>query len=287
MIIHRNIFFLLTVLACLSCDDQVVEQPAVARVGDSYFSEEKLKEAIPNNLSAEDSAEMANSVIQSWLNRELLFDKSQFNLKEQQSIEDQVNQYRKDLYIFAYEKELLNQKLDTVVREDEAAEFYRENPDIFQLNDYILKVRYIKVKPNSPDLENVEKWMQSISDEESNAKLDDYCHKYAVRCFFDSNWVYLNDLLRELPIEVYNKESFLRSGKQVKFSDADHLYILTVIDIQSKNTLSPFNLERTRIKNLLLNKRKIELLNTIRKRIYRDAITSGKAELYAKPQLPQ
>lgn len=271
----------------MSCNDQVVEKPAVARVGDRYYSEEKLKESIPNNLSAEDSTEMASSLIQSWMNRELLFDKSQFNLREQEAIEEQVDQYRKELYIFAYEKELLNQKLDTLVSEDEAAQFYQENPDIFQLNDYILKVKYIKVKPNSPDLENVEKWMQDIGVDESSAKLDDYCHKYAVRCFFDSNWVYLNDLLRELPIEVYNKESFLRSGKQVKFSDADHLYILTVIDIQSKNTLSPFNLERTRIKNLILNKRKIELLNTIRKRIYRDAISSGKAELYAKPQLPQ
>jgi hypothetical protein len=133
----------------------------------------------------------------------------------------------------------------------------------------------------------VEKWMQRSADDEAQEKLQDYCHKYAVKCFYDSNWVYLNDLLRELPIEVYNKESFLRSGKQVRFTDNEHLYILTILALQSKNTLSPLNLERTRIRNLILNKRKIELLNTIRKRIYRDAISSGKAELYAKPQLPQ
>jgi len=231
---------------------------------------------------------MANTIIQSWMNRELLFDKSQYNLLEEQlTIEEQVSLYRKELYIFAYEKELLNQKLDTMVSEQAIEQFYQENPDIFQLNDYILKVRYIKVKPNSPDLEKVEKWMERSADDEAQEKLQDYCHKYAVKCFYDSNWVFLNDLLRELPIEVYNKESFLRSGKQVRFSDNEHLYILTILDLQSKNTLSPLNLERIRIRNLILNKRKIELLNTIRKRIYRDAISSGKAELYAKPQLPQ
>lgn len=285
---NRFIILLVVMTFLVSCADEASETPIVARVGERYFTEQQLKDAIPNNLSAEDSAEMANTIIQSWMNRELLFDKSQYNLlEEQQTIEEQVSQYRQELYIFAYEKELLNQKLDTMVSEQAIEQFYQENPDIFQLNDYILKVRYIKVKPNSPDLEKVEKWMQRSADAEAQEKLQDYCHKYAVKCFYDSNWVYLNDLLRELPIEVYNKESFLRSGKQVRFSDNEHLYILTILDLQSKNTLSPLNLERTRIRNLILNKRKIELLNTIRKRIYRDAISSGKAELYAKPQLPQ
>lgn len=275
------------VLLLSACSSDSVEEPTVARVGERYYTLQQLKNDIPNNLSPEDSAEMANSIIQSWMNRELLFDKSQYNLKEEQSaIEEQVKKYRKELYIFAYEKELVNQKLDTNVSEEEIQEFYNENQDIFQLNDYILKVRYSKLKPNSPDLEKVEDWMQSNDPEDLN-KLQDYCHRYAVKCFYDSNWVYLNELLRELPIEVYNKESFLKSGKLVRFNDNEHLYILTIIDLQSKNTLSPLNLERSRIKNLILNKRKIELLNTIRKRIYRDGISSGKAELYAKPQLPE
>lgn len=278
---------ILCLLFITSCHSDKYDKPVVARVGERYFTEEQLKEAIPNNLTAEDSAEMAQSIIQSWMNRELLFDKSQFNLDQSQlTIEDQVEQYRKELYIFEFEKALLNQKLDTIVREAEIAQFYYDNPDIFQLNDYILKVRYMKVKPNSPDLEKVEKWMLDKSNVDAEEKLEDYCHKYAVKCFYDSNWVYLNDLLRELPIEVYNKEAFLRSGKQVKFNDDEHLYILTILDLQSKNTLSPLELEKTRIRNLILNKRKIDLLNTIRKSIYRDAITSGKAEIYAKSQLP-
>lgn len=278
---------ILCLLFITSCHSDKYDKPVVARVGERYFTEEQLKEAIPNNLTAEDSAEMAQSIIQSWMNRELLFDKSQFNLDQSQlTIEEQVEQYRKELYIFEFEKALLNQKLDTIVREAEIAQFYYDNPDIFQLNDYILKVRYMKVKPNSPDLEKVEKWMLDKSNVDAEEKLEDYCHKYAVKCFYDSNWVYLNDLLRELPIEVYNKEAFLRSGKQVKFNDDEHLYILTILDLQSKNTLSPLELEKTRIRNLILNKRKIDLLNTIRKSIYRDAITSGKAEIYAKSQLP-
>ena len=270
-----------------ACRNAKPDQPIVARVGEHYYLQSELSESIPDNLGTEDSAELATNLIQTWMMGELMFDKAKFNLgEEQQDIEKQVESYRKDLFIFAYEKELVNQKLDTNISEEEITAFYEDNRDMFQLNDYILKVTYAKLRPGSPDLDNVERWMQS-SDPDDNVRLMDYCRTYAVKCFTDTHWVYFNELLRELPIQVYNKEAFLRSGNLVDFRDTDHLYYLLIRDIQSKNTLSPLNLERTRIRNLILNKRKIELLNTIRRRIYRDAISNGKAETYASPQIPK
>ncbi len=269
-----------------ACSNDKPEGRIVARVGEQYYLEEDLNASIPNDLSVEDSTELAGNLIQTWMMGELMFDKAAYNLaEEQQDIDKQVESYRKDLFIFAYEKELLNQKLDTNISDREIEEFYTENSDMFQLNDYILKVSYMKLRPNSPDLERVKEWMKS-GDEEAQEQLMDYCHTYAVKCFTDTQWVYFNELLRELPIQVYNKEAFLRSGNLVDFIDTDQLYLLLIKDIQSKNTLSPLDLERKRIQNLILNRRKIELLNTIRRRIYRDAVSSGKAETYVTPQLP-
>lgn len=288
--IQRSIcLFLVFAASCvmLSCTKKVVEEQIVARIGETHFTFVELKNAIPDDLSTEDSAEFAYNLIQNWMTRELMYDKARYNLlQEQTEIENQIERYRKDLFIYEYEKELVRQKLDTIVKDDEIEKFYNENQDIFQLNDYILKVRYIKLLPNSPDLKKLEDWMIGQK-EGSMSKLEDYCHRYAVKCFYDSNWVYFNELLRELPIEVYNKESFLRTGKFVKFDDADHNYMLYIVDLQSKNTLSPLELERDRIVNLILNKRKIELLNTIRRSLYRDAAASGKAEIYDKPQIPK
>ncbi|HAW19636.1 MAG TPA: hypothetical protein DCX14_05585 [Flavobacteriales bacterium] len=277
-------FILLLFCACTEEEESIA---IVAKVSDSYLTLEELEKSIPNELAAEDSVEMANNIIQNWMNRELMYSKALYNLRtEETDIESQVEKYRKELFIFEYEKEVINQKLDTVISEEEIKTFYGENQDIFQLNDYILKVRYMKLLPNSPDQEKVSDWMKS-SDPETQDQLLDYCHKYAVSCYNDSNWVYFNELLRELPIEVYNKGSFLRTGKFVKFNDAGHTYFLYIIDIQSKNTLSPLDLEKKRIRNLILNRRKIELLNTITRRLYRDAIRSGKAQKYDEPQIKE
>lgn len=283
----RNTLFILLAAFLAACGHDAPQEQIVARVGEHYYTLNELRESIPDDLSPEDSAELAMNLIQSWMTQQLMFDKAQYNLGEEISdIDARVEKYRKELLIFAYEKEIVRQKLDTVVTEEEIASFYGENQDIFQLNDYILKVRYTKLIPNSPDLNKVEEWMKSGKSEDLD-HLADYCHKYAVKCFYDSNWVYFNELLRELPIEVYNKEHFLRSGNFVHFNDADHLYLLYIIDLQSKNTLSPLELEKERITNLILNKRKMELINSIRRSLYRDAISSKKAEVYEKPRLPQ
>lgn len=270
-----------------SCQSDKPDQPIVAKVGEHYYSLDDLNKSIPNNLSAEDSAELASNLIQTWMMGELMYDKAQYNLGDEQvDIEKQVANYRKDLFIFEYEKQLVIQKLDTTVSEKEISDFYNENNNMFQLNDYILKVTYVKVLPSAPEIDKVKAWMKT-DDSENKEKLMDYCHRYAVKCFTDTSWVYFNELLTELPIQVYNKEAFLREGNLVDFRDTDHLYLLLIREIQSKNTTSPLNLERERIRNLILNKRKIELLSTIRRRIYRDAVSSGKAEVYAKPQIPQ
>lgn len=264
-----------------------MEEPVVAKVGERYFTKSELMAAIPNDLNPEDSAEMAGNLIQNWINRELMFEKAQFNLEGvEEEINQRVDKYKKELFIFAYEKEQVIQKLDTNISNDEIFEFYNENQDMFQLNDYILKIRYVKLKSNSPGQDKVEQLIQSDSDEDLE-ELTEYCHKYAVKYYNDTNWVFFNELLIELPIDVYNKDAFLRSDNVVTFEDDEHIYYLSIRDLQSKNTLSPLNLERARIKSLILNKRKIELLSSIRTRLYKDALAQGKVIRYDKPQLPE
>ncbi|MBT3648771.1 MAG: peptidyl-prolyl cis-trans isomerase [Flavobacteriales bacterium] len=281
----RILIFILVGILAFSCQSERSKEPIVVQIGEKYLTLSELRESIPDDLTAEDSTELASTQIQSWINNELMYDKARYNLDQEVSnIELRVDKYRKELFIFAYEKEMVNQKLDTNISESEIKEFYNENQQIFLLNDYILKVRYVKLKQNSPDIEEVEQWLQS-NELEAQQKLDEYCLKYAVQQYTDSSWVYLNELLRELPIEVYNKESFLRSGNFVRFTDLEHLYLLHILELQSKNTLSPLDLESGRIKNLILNKRKIELLTSIRGQLYRDGMSSGKVKIYKKPQL--
>lgn len=269
-----------------ACGREKPEVPVLARVGENYLLISDLQKSLPNGLSPEDSAEMASNFVQAWLTQQLLLKQARLNLStEVAEIEKQVENYRNDLLIYAYEKELVRQKMDTSVSQSEILEFYSNNQDMFQLKDYILKVRYLKLQKNSPKLSKVEEWIQS-SDPDDQGQLKDYSSRFALKFFSDTNWVYFSDLLKELPLDVYNEEAFLRSNNFVQFESPEHLYMIYVIDMQSKNTLAPLELQQQQIRNLILNKKKLELLATTRKKIYRDALSRGQAEIYVKPKLP-
>ena len=157
-------------LLLAGCQETEVKDSVIAKVGENYLTFDELRQSIPDNLAAEDSTELASNLIQTWVNRELMFSQAKYNLSGVETdIEDRVEKYRKELYIFAYESEQVNQKLDTVVTEKEIAQFYDENQEMFQLNDYILKVRYVKLALNSPDMESIKEWIQSEEQEDLEA----------------------------------------------------------------------------------------------------------------------
>ena len=78
-------------------------------------------------------------------------------MENQKDFQKQLEDYRKTLIIYSYEKELIRQKLDTNVAQEEIKAFYEENKQNFNLRDDILKVRYLKVAKNAPQIKKIRK----------------------------------------------------------------------------------------------------------------------------------
>ena len=57
----------LCVVLASSCGNSSPD--AVAHLGDAVLTMEELRERIPNNISAEDSAALAQEIIQSWFDK--------------------------------------------------------------------------------------------------------------------------------------------------------------------------------------------------------------------------
>ena len=94
----------------------------MAKVGESVFTLDDLRASMPVGLSSDDSIEQAASIVQAWMNQRLMYDKARFNLDEAQlNIDRQVEKYRQELFIFEYEKEIIRQKLDTLVTQEEVS----------------------------------------------------------------------------------------------------------------------------------------------------------------------
>ena len=211
----------------------------------------------------------------------LIVRKAEENLSdEKKNVEKQLQDYRNSLITYAYERELISQKLDTVVADQEIEAYYNANKRNFELKDNIAKVRYIKVNKKAPYLDRVRKWYKSDNTKDIQS-LQSYCIQFAENYYMDDNtWLLFDDLLKEIPIETYNKELFLQNNRYVEVEDSLSLYFVNIKGFMVKNSASPLSFEKQNIRNIIINKRKLELIGKMKNDVFNSARTSKDFEIY-------
>ncbi len=253
----------------------------IARANDGFLYLDNIKGVIPVGTSSKDSIELIKKYIDNWLHSTLVIQKAEDNLtEEQKNVEAQLNDYRNSLITYIYEKELVKQKLDTIISNEEIEEYYNNNKGNFELKDNIIKVVYVKVNKKAPGLNDLKKWYKSDIQKDKD-RLSDYCHQFAENFYLnEDSWLLFDDLLKEIPIQTYNKELFLQNNRYVEVSDSTNNYFLNIKGFKIRNSLSPLSFESTNIKNIILNKRKLQLITKMKQDIYNDAVNTNKIEIY-------
>ncbi len=254
---------------------------AVARAFNYYLYPDELKGVVPSGASRKDSIEIIKHYIDNWIRQKAVLHKAESNLNdEQKNVEKQLEEYRNSLITYAYETELIRQKLDTMVSEEAIAEFYKTNQKNFALKDNIIKVIYLRLNKKSPKMNKVKDWYRSNS-EKDRRLLADYCHQYALNYFLDDNtWLLFDDLLKEIPIKTYDKEQFLQNNRQIEIEDSTTIFLVSIKGFMIKNSTSPLSFERNNIRDMIINKRKLELIDLMEKQAFEDAKSSNDAEVY-------
>jgi hypothetical protein len=283
-----NIFSLLVGLCLLifisSCQFINTSQSAgepVAKAYKKYLYKSDLLGLVPVGTSSADSLVLVKNYIDTWVKQQVVLNKAENNLSaDQKSIEKQLEDYRNSLLIFAYEKALVAQKLDTVVSNQEIENYYRTNESSFELKDNIIKVVYLKLEKKAPNLDKVKVWYKS-NNQKDISLLEEYCHQYAVNFFLDDNtWLLFDDLLKEIPIKTYDKDHFLKNNRFIEITDSNYIYMVNIKGFKIKDSVSPISFEKENIKNNILNQRKLKLIHEMEKKTYLEALNNKEFEIY-------
>lgn len=264
---------LLVVMLLVSCGKKKQEnQVVVAKVLDKYLYLSDIQHIFPKGVSKEDSVSLAGSYINTWIKTQLLMNKAELNLSQDQlDIEQQLNAYKSSLLIYKYEEQMIKNKLDTVVNSDEIELYFNQNASNFVLDENIVKALFIKVPKNAPNLDNLKKWYKSDQREEIK-KLDSYCYNYAAKFdYFKDSWVNFDLIKNELPKNIDNEEEFLRTNRYIEQSDSSFLYFVYVKEKIAKGSIAPLAYVNYKIKDIIINKRKVKFLTDLENKIYTDA----------------
>ena len=175
---------------------------------------------------------------------------------------------------------MVRQKLDTLVKSEEIEQYYNEHLSSFQLKDNIVKVYYVKVNKKAPNIDKVRKWYLSSNPKDIEA-LKSYCIQFAENFFIDDNtWLLFDDLLKEVPIQDYNPELFFKTTQTIVVADTSNIYFLNIKGYKIKNSSSPLSFEKENIRNIIINKRKLKLVDDMKKQVYQDAIENKDFKIF-------
>lgn len=280
----RSVLIIVALLVvAMGCRDFLVksDRRVIAECYGVKLYEEELAGVVPADANKMDSLARVNAFVESWIRRQLLIHQAEKNLTlEQRDFSKQLQEYRNSLIIYAYETQLIEQYLDTVVNEQEILDYYEGHKENFQLRSTMVKVAYVVLKS---DNKHQKEFHQLMSDPDTLllAQLDILATHHAVASFMDvDEWVRLDDLLNQVPLEVYNAESFLKKNQFVSFEKDNLLYMVRFVDYLMEESMSPLELERDNIENIILLKRKKDLLSRMNESLFEKAEQEQAFEIY-------
>jgi hypothetical protein len=257
------------------------KEKAIAKVHDVYLYPSDLEGIVPKGTTKEDSILLVQSYIENWVRQTLLIKQAVENVDiDVESIENQLENYKNSLLIYAYEQQLIAQKLDTVVSTEQIKSYYEANKDNFELKKTILKAAYVKLPKKALRIENAIKWFKS-SKEKDKQELETYCMQFSPEYnLTDTNWVYYDQLSQIIPLEKLSESSVLQNNNYIQINDKDFIYLVKVKTFMYKEDISPLEMESDNIKNILINKRKVEMLDKMENEIYQKARDNNDVEIF-------
>lgn len=263
-------------LASCSFFNNKKQGDAVAQAYDKYLYRSDIRGIVPPGTAVNDSIELVQRFIDNWIRRQVVLNQAESNLSpEQKDFTEQLEAYRNSLIVYGYESELIRQKLDTVVSQQQIQEFYDQNPQNFQLRENIVRVSYVKIPQASASLAPAKKATQLLKSGRALDidLLDELCQSSMLVCRLDDeNWISFNDLQREIPIAIDNQDNFLQNRSFFETSDSLFLYVVRISEFKMKESLSPLSFETENIRNIIINRRKLELINQMEQEVFQKAL---------------
>ena len=253
----------------------------VARVGEHRLMRSELAEYIPAGVSSEDSLSLAQRYINAWAEEHLFMDMAASRLsKEEQDVSKELEEYRRTLLKYRYEERYINEKLDTLISDEEVRAYYKEHPDKFLVDRPLLKTRYMVIPADSRSLKTIKELMSS--DDAMDAIAADSLAFTAALRYVDSsdNWMDAILLARELGTDEVSMMKALRNRFIELKGDDGNLRVAYVVDIVQKGNPAPLEYCEERIKDIILSARKHELVSGLERELLKDALAKGKFVIY-------
>lgn len=276
----RNTIFLLlgTLVALAACKRETGD--VVARAYDKYLYKSDLAGLVIEGTSPEDSAFVVQNYINQWVQQMVVLEKAKRNITK--TFDMELQNYKNSLITYEYESLIVAQMLDTNVSDNEIEDYYASNTEAFVLRSNIVKVYYVKISKDAPQVDKLQKLFsqRNLNDKEMT-EVERLAAVYGEAFSFSNDyWVTIPQLQSIAPIEITSEEDFLHSTKTISLTDDQYAYFVRILDRKSVNQTAPIDFVRSDIRSFILNRRKMDIIKNMQRDLLKKATEKGEIEIH-------
>ncbi len=258
--------------------------PVLAKVNHTELRESQVPEIYSANMTYTDSIIARNLYVQQWVENEAIataaLNAVKKNEQTKQEIETLVQAYRKRLMVQALEKEYTDQKLDTIVTENQIKNYYNNNKSHYRLSSPLVRSIVVRLPEGLRQGERLKEMFLTGNDQQlidfidicakNNYQIDDKRNK----------WEPFTTTIAQIPLRVKNLDEFLRKNRTYTITENGYVYLMRIEKYLPSGSLSPLEIEKDRIIVILRNIQKKEMIQTLNDSIVHSAYRSGNARVF-------
>lgn len=269
-----------TSFACQSGDDSNAEDELLARVGNKSLYISEMEGMFPGQLSGADSLVIIESFVGRWVREAAILSEAERNIPPDLNINKLVRDYRASLVRNNYEKILVEQLLDSMVRQEELEEFYDENQLLYELEKPIVRCQFVKVPIPTPEADRLRELWDAAEASAGIPALLDYCEKYAeVALLEDSLWYAVEEIASQLPEETLTVGN-IGSKREFTQRDEHHQYYFRLFEMKNQKEIAPLSYIEDQARKVILHKRKLQLIEQVKEDIYQRELSDKNIETF-------
>jgi hypothetical protein len=282
----KRISYIAVLLGAASCSffstkQQGANDVLVAQIDDKKLFLSEIATIFPSGIDRQDSVELLKKYINAWARQYLIAAKAEMYLdREQKDVTRELEDYRLSLLSYRYETQYVEQKIDTVIRQEEVEAFYEQHAETFLLSAPCVQATYIKMRADLPGVATIRRNVRAAK-EESMARLDTLCAKAGAACdFFNDRWVEPDFLAQRTVFTADQCRQALRGNGYLEIADEQYLHILNFRAVKKEGEVAPLAHVRSNIALLIIGKRKRDLIKNLENSVYNEALDYKRLKIY-------
>lgn len=274
------VFFLLL----FSCDNLQPrdKQDSLARVGKTFLPQTELTKLGLQETNPEDSTRIVDAYINNWIRQEayLQYAKTQLTEAQLADISKKVEDYQQSLFTHLFESQMIAEKLDTAITQQQIEEYYNAHQQDFTVNEPVLRFILIKKDKAFTDREEITSFIDEFLENGNDAQLKEYCTYNAVFCNLSADKWLTQSAFYETFGDAFSKQNIKLNSKKLQAVENQDYYYLCKI-LEQKNTgIYPIEFVEEEIKKNMIRKRENEFVENLRNQIIDRAKQNNEIEIY-------